>query len=220
MCFSAEASLITGVSLSILGAFAIKKAEKRVLIPFATIPLLFGIQQLVEGFIWVNLQHWHSEQLKHLLTYAYLTFVFGVWPIFCSFVCFTLEKNKIRRMLMIITLLLGISIALHAIMFMVDSLSTATIIYHSIAYQTHTPECTICLIGIYLSSTSLPFLISSYRELNFIGLLLLLSAIISYIVWKETFGSVWCFFAAVLSILVLFAVLRLKDNPAIKFQRQ
>ena len=46
MCFSATASFITGGVLSAVGVVTIKKAEKKSEIPFASIPLLFGIQQM------------------------------------------------------------------------------------------------------------------------------------------------------------------------------
>ena len=44
MCFSATASFIAGVPLSVLGVAAVKKAERKAEIPFAMIPLLFGVQ--------------------------------------------------------------------------------------------------------------------------------------------------------------------------------
>ena len=44
MCFSATASFIAGISLSVIGVATVKKAERKAEIPFAMIPLLFGIQ--------------------------------------------------------------------------------------------------------------------------------------------------------------------------------
>jgi hypothetical protein len=51
MCFSATASFVAGSALSAVGAVTITKAKRKAEIPFATIPLLFGIQQLTEGLI-------------------------------------------------------------------------------------------------------------------------------------------------------------------------
>ena len=42
MCFSATASFIAGVSLSVLGVATVKKVKRKAEIPFAMIPLLFG----------------------------------------------------------------------------------------------------------------------------------------------------------------------------------
>ena len=51
MCFSATASFIAGTTLSVVGVATLRKTEARTELPFAMIPLLFGIQQLIEGVI-------------------------------------------------------------------------------------------------------------------------------------------------------------------------
>jgi len=54
MCFSASASFIAGASLFAVGVATLKRARARAELPFAMIPLLFGIQQLTEGVIWLT----------------------------------------------------------------------------------------------------------------------------------------------------------------------
>ena len=49
MCFSATASFTVGVVLSVIGVVTIKMTRRKEEIPFAMIPLLFGIQQFIEG---------------------------------------------------------------------------------------------------------------------------------------------------------------------------
>jgi hypothetical protein len=66
MCFSASASFIAGGALTAVGVVTLKKTENKKEIPFAAIPLLFGIQQLIEGVIWLTLRH-HAPELNMLL---------------------------------------------------------------------------------------------------------------------------------------------------------
>ena len=54
MCFSATASFIAGVSLSVFGVATVKKAKRKAEIPFAMIPLFFGVQQIIEGMLWLS----------------------------------------------------------------------------------------------------------------------------------------------------------------------
>ena len=49
MCFSATASFISGTALCAIGVATLKQTKASAEIPFALIPLLFGIQQLTEG---------------------------------------------------------------------------------------------------------------------------------------------------------------------------
>ena len=49
MCFSAQASFTAGTVLLIVGAATVRRARVRSELPYAWIPVLFGIQQLLEG---------------------------------------------------------------------------------------------------------------------------------------------------------------------------
>ena len=55
MCFSAEVSFVAAASLVPAGGLAVRKAWQtdRSYVPFAILPVLFGLQQLAEGMVWV-----------------------------------------------------------------------------------------------------------------------------------------------------------------------
>ena len=54
MCFSAAASLAAGGTLSVVGGLTLAKVKNKSELPFASIPLLFGIQQAIEGAVWLS----------------------------------------------------------------------------------------------------------------------------------------------------------------------
>ena len=56
MCFSASASFVASAALLTGGVATLKQTTNNGQIPFASIPLLFGAQQLMEGFLWLSLQ--------------------------------------------------------------------------------------------------------------------------------------------------------------------
>jgi hypothetical protein len=68
MCFSASASFIAGGSLSAVGVATLKQTKARTELPLAMIPLLFGVQQLTEGVIWLTF-HRDAPLLKQTMTY-------------------------------------------------------------------------------------------------------------------------------------------------------
>ena len=70
MCFSATASFVAGTTLSTIGVATITKVKQRSELPFALIPLLFGIQQFIEGIIWLTFSH-DAPLLKQTMTYIY-----------------------------------------------------------------------------------------------------------------------------------------------------
>lgn len=42
MCFTATASFVAGIALSVLGVFTLRATRRKVEVPFASIPLMFG----------------------------------------------------------------------------------------------------------------------------------------------------------------------------------
>jgi uncharacterized membrane protein YjjB (DUF3815 family) len=55
----------------------------------------------------------------------------------------------------------------------------------------------------YLASVSLPLLMSSRRTLVMLGAIVLVGALVAYGFYLEAFQSVWCFFAAAASVVIL-----------------
>ena len=68
MCFSATASFSAGAVLLGLGTLTVKSAHRRRELPLAAIPLLFAIQQLTEGVIWLTFRY-DAPQMNVLMTY-------------------------------------------------------------------------------------------------------------------------------------------------------
>jgi hypothetical protein len=96
MCFSAAASLIAGTALSGFGVAALTKTQARNEIPFAMIPLLFGIQQLSEGVIWLSFNP-DAPVIRQTMTYVYSGFSHVLWPIFVPFAMGFMESVPWRR---------------------------------------------------------------------------------------------------------------------------
>jgi len=96
MCFSASASFIAGASLSAIGVAALKQTKTKSERPLAMIPLLFGIQQLTEGVIWLTFRH-HAPLLKEAMTFVYSAFSHAFWPIYIPFAIGVLEAVRWRK---------------------------------------------------------------------------------------------------------------------------
>jgi hypothetical protein len=96
MCFSASASFIAGASLSAVGVATLKRTERTAELPLAMIPLLFGIQQLTEGVIWLTF-HRNAPLLKQTSTYLYSGFSHVLWPVYVPFAMGILEAVRWRK---------------------------------------------------------------------------------------------------------------------------
>src|SRR5690606_17070510 len=97
MCFSASSSFGAGIVLTVVGVASIKKAHHPSQVPFASIPLLFGVQQIAEGVLWLTLQNHYYTDIQDIAKYTYLFFAQVLWPIWVPIAIMLLEKRATRK---------------------------------------------------------------------------------------------------------------------------
>lgn len=200
MCFSATASFTAGTALSAVGGLTLRKSQGRVELPLALVPLLFGVQQLSEGLLWLSLEH-DLGALRSWTTYVFSMFSHVVWPIFVPFAVLLVERNRRRRTSLAVFQLVGIGVGLYLLYFIVRYPVVARVEGRSIFYDS--PHFFIGLVLVaYFLATCISGLFSSHRCVNVFGVLAFALAVLAYEVSVKTFVSVWCFFAAVLSLLI------------------
>ena len=199
MCFSATASLIVGGGLTVTGVLTLRLAEKRSELPFAAIPLLFGIQQITEGIIWLSLQH-DAAQLKMVATYLYSVFSHVLWPVYVPLAVALMEPNAWRRKALWIFSIIGVVAAFHLLVLIATQSLTVVAGEHIIYVSARHYEWP--MMQIYVTATCLAPLFSSYPLVRAFGAAALLLFFVSYLFYTAAFFSVWCFFAAILSAII------------------
>lgn len=198
MCFSATASFVAGGVLSATGIVTIRKAKTKAEVPFACIPLLFGIQQLVEGVVWLS---FGNSLLNSLATNAFLAFALVIWPIFVPIAVLLIETNKTRKKLLLPFVLIGALVGSYLLYTMFAGPYMSHISNNSISY--HSGHIHLYLVATFylLATCGSPF-ISSQKIVKIFGLTVLIAAGIATWFYTQTFLSVWCFFAAIVSLIV------------------
>lgn len=199
MCFSASASFVTGAGLSAAGAETIRQAKTRERMPVAAMPILFGIQQAVEGVVWVSFNH---PIINTVATHIFVFFSHVLWPTYVPFAILMIEKEEGRRLILKILLLIGLATSLNLLFHsLLIGTPFAYVSGNSIAYETSLPAIPLG-IGFYVLATCLACLVSSHKFMRIFGMALIGSFAIAYWSYAETFYSVWCFFAAILSFII------------------
>ena len=200
MCFSASASFIAGTSLSVIGVATLKHTESRAERPFAMVPLLFGIQQLIEGVIWLTFTH-DALLLRQSMTYVYSGFSHVLWPIYLPLALGVLEAVRWRKRALFAFGAVGLAVGLYLFYFIVTRPVIAEVIGRHIVYASpHLYQ--IPVITLYLAATCVSCFFSSHGFVKLFGVLLFLSFVATYFVHIGALVSIWCFFAAILSLLI------------------
>lgn len=215
MCFSAGASLIAGTMLSGFGVLALTKTEARTEIPFAMIPLLFGIQQLSEGVIWLTFNP-DAPLIRQTMTYVYSGFSHVLWPIFVPFAMGFMESVPWRRKAIFAFEAAGATVGLYLLYFLMSGPVVAEVVSKNIVYVS--PHFYIVpVMVLYLLATCVSCFFSSHGFVQLFGGLALIFFVAAYFVHALALVSIWCFFAAILSALI-YVHLRFRKLGG--FQRQ
>ncbi len=220
MCFSAGASFTTAAGLSIIGLLSIHAARKnRQLLPLASSPLFFAVQQSCEGIVWLTLNSGDTTSLLHIIaTYGFICFAGLFWPIWVPFSLYVPEKNHRRKKLLLITAYIGCFSAILLFFSWILQTTGAQVINHHLDYPvvnqypfgiTHTwlRQAVVWITSLsYCIAVMAPFFISSIKHIWVAGIVIMAAFAISYMWYYTTIGSTWCFFAAVTSALIYLVI--------------
>ena len=200
MCFSATASFSTGAILLGLGTLTLKSARRPRELVFAAIPLLFAIQQLIEGVIWLTFRY-EAPLLNAVMTHVYSFFSHVLWPAYIPLAVLLIEPPGLRRRLLLAFVAGGLAVGVY-LLYVLAALGIASRpTGHHIEYDS--PHFfAAAVMTLYLLSTTVSPLLSTHRMVQVFGVLALLSFGAAYTFYATWFISVWCFFAALLSAVV------------------
>lgn len=220
MCFSAEVSFISAGVLGITAALTYKNIQTPSLRWGALLPLFFGIQQLIEGFIWLSLNKLEipTSQLT-FLNYIYLSFALLFWPIFIPLSLKIMEVDPSRKKWFNLFIFIGfIYNILILINFYILEKTPPEVsvngMQKSIQYQLLSPSpfrLQFFYILYYLATLVPPF-ISGLKKMWILAVVNVIGFFIAQSYYKDSFLSVWCFFAACISFL-LYLILLINDRP-------
>jgi len=204
MCFSANASFGASIVLGTIGVVTIRKVKEPMLIPFAVIPLLFAVQQASEGVLWLGLSNPSHASWRHFPVYIFLTFAQLIWPSWVPFSILLIEKDRNRKRLLTILLIMGLGISAYLLYCLFSYPVSAEIQFGHIHYKLNFPLAFAPISGVlYFIPTVISLFVSSVKKMPYLAIAILISFIATKIFFDDYLISVWCFFAAMLSLIVL-----------------
>ena len=206
MCFSATASFSAGAfllgvgTLTLRSALASRPSRQRRDLPFAAIPLLFAIQQLIEGVIWLTFR-FDAPLLNSVMTHVYSFFSHVLWPVYVPMAVLLMEPAGWRRRGLIAFVAAGSAVGAYLLYVLVAFPIASRPTGQHIEYVSPHFFAAVTMT-LYLLATAVSPLLSTHRMVVAFGALALLSFGAAYAFYATWFISVWCFFAALLSAVV------------------
>lgn len=207
MCFSASASFTSGVVLTVIGIASLKKIQHPSTQLFASIPLLFGVQQIAEGILWITIPHPDYRNMQNVFTYLFLFFAQILWPFWVPLSILIHEKNDKNKKILKVFLAAGIMVSVYLSCCLLSFNVEAKIEGRHIKYIQDYPSIfrgygTI----LYAVATVAPAFFSSIKKIWIFGVAIVISYVVSAIFYEHYVLSVWCFFLAIISLSIYLII--------------
>ncbi|MGA8529431.1 MAG: DUF6629 family protein [Acidobacteriaceae bacterium] len=203
MCFSATANFVGSGVLGALGIVTLAKVKHRRELLFAALPALFAIHQFIEGFVWLGLDGGLSPTVTHNMGAAYMIYAQGLLPFLLPLGVLLFEPNGESRTRMVPFLVIGGATGLYILWALTAYPTEIYIRQNSIVYTNQATSHMIVAI-LYVIATCGSLFFSKVRAMVIFGAANLAILLIVAAVKQYAFTSVWCAYAAVASVIVLY----------------
>lgn len=216
MCFSATASFSAAIVMGAVGVATIRVAQRREERFVASVPFLFALQQLSEGWVWLSIRDAAIFPYQHFFTLCFLFFAWVVWPILIPLSFYKIEPNATRKLWCKRLIYVGIASAAYATFNMVmkyprPDIATFHIIYkmnklyaHDVLFFPHQT--------VYILATVLPMFLSSLRGVKLLAITNFVALIFCFYLFQYALPSTWCFFAAFISGMIYWILKRHRQD--------
>lgn len=209
MCFSATGSFAVSGALTGLGVASIVRNQSPSLRMFAATPLVFAAQQATEGAVWLTMGSATHETLHQVTIYAYLFCALVLWPTWLPWSLRLAERAPGRRRPLTAIAIVGALFSACALYTLVHGKPSVGMAGHSLSYHFGGggafPLPLLYFLA-YALPTVVPLFVSTVRLSRTIGTWLIVSLGATVLIQRHALTSVWCFFASILSGVILLSV--------------
>jgi uncharacterized membrane protein len=209
MCFSATGSFGVAAALAGIGAYSVAQDKLPSHKMLAAVPLLFAGQQVAEGAVWMTIEH-PSPGWVHVLAVAvFLGFALIIWPLWVPLSLLLAETNPRRRKVLSALACIGVGVAIYAGVVLIRGQPTAHVTGHRMAYsyvEIGSRKVQALYLPMYIVPALIPFFVSTLSQAKLMGGVLAVALVATFVIERATLTSVWCFFAAILSGVIVMGI--------------
>lgn len=215
MCFSAPASFLAAGAIGAVGVACLAHTQSPREWPLAAMPLLFAFQQAIEGALWLTLPVAPDGPRATMLALVFLIFAKVFWPVYAPLTALLVEPDARRRWAMGIVLAAGTASAMWFLRSTLAVDAEASVLGGHIVYGPKA-ELPVLVVALYMTATCAAALLSSHAAVRLLGLIVIAGAALTFVYYWHAFTSVWCFFAAAASIVILVHFVRASRHAAMQ----
>jgi hypothetical protein len=202
MCFSAAANFVGSGVLGAVGVVTLTKVKHRRELLFASLPVLFAIHQFIEGFVWLGLDGILSPTVTHDMGAAFMLYAQGLLPFLLPLSVLLFESDAKSRRRMLPFLGIGVATTLYILWALTAFPTQVYVRGNSIVYINQATN-NLAVAVFYVIATCGSLFFSKIRMMVIFGVANLVILLVVMEVKRYAFTSLWCAYAAIVSVIIL-----------------
>ncbi len=211
MCFSATSSFVSSAVIGGIGIATLRHVREPRALLFAAVPMLFAAHQFTEGWVWLGLEGRISALAFDHVTFLFMLYAQGILPLLMPVAVLLMEPAGWRRKIILALTGAGALACVWNVSGLIFLPSHCFVEQNSIAYRNPmTGDAWISYL--YVIATCGALLLSTHRVVRLYGVLNVIALTFAEIVKQYAFASVWCFYAALMSVMIYLQFKRLDIN--------
>lgn len=208
MCFSATSSFIASGVIGSIGIATLRHVREPRALLFASVPMLFALHQFSEGFVWLGLDGHISKLALDHVAFLFMLYAQGILPLLMPAAVALMEPPGWRRKTILGLTCIGALVAAWDVYGLIFFPSQVLIQQNSISYRNPLTG-DFWISCLYILATCGALLLSTHRVVQAYGVVNVVALTIAEIVKEYAFASVWCFYAAIMSVMIYWQFKRL-----------
>jgi len=202
MCFSASVNFVGSGVLGTIGVATLTHVKHRRELLFASLPLLFAVHQLMEGFVWLGLDGTLSPAVARDMGAAFMLYAQGLLPLLLPLSVWLFEPTAKSRRRMVPFLVVGGATTLYILWALTAYPFQVYVKQNSLVYVNSATNHTA--VGLfYVIATCGSLFFSKIKDMVVFGAANLIILLAVMAVKRYAFTSLWCAYAAVASVIIL-----------------
>jgi len=202
VCFSATVNFVGSGVLGAVGVVTLTRVKHRRELLFAALPTLFAVHQFIEGFVWLGLDGILSPAVAHDMGAAFMLYAQGLLPFLLPLSVLLFEPNRTSRQRMLPFLVLGGATTLYILWALTAFPLQLYIRGDSIVYLNQATN-NLAVAVLYVIATCGSLFFSKIKMMVIFGAANLVILLVVMEVKRYAFTSLWCAYAAVVSVIIL-----------------
>jgi hypothetical protein len=201
MCFSATSSFVASVVIGSIGVATLRHVREPRALLFASVPMLFALHQFSEGMVWLGLDGRIGKIALDHVAFLFTLYAQGLLPLLMPAAVALMEPPGWRRWAILGLTGIGAVVCAWDVTGLVFYPSQVFVEHHSIVYRNLLTG-NFWISCLFILATCGALLLSTHRVVRAYGVLNVIGLTIVEIVRDYAFASVWCFYAAILSVMI------------------